>query len=104
MLIDLCGPLIMTSANLSDMPIIKDDEEMFRLQDSLGFEPSGEKLLAAVFYNERKIRIRLDDSVARVIDGQPQMIRRSKGYAPVPLYINNRLNKQDMIFAAGLGS
>jgi len=101
MLINLCGPLIMTSANLSDMPIIKDDEEMFKLQEKLDWEPNGEKLLKAVFYNERKIRIRLDDSVVRVIDGQPQMIRRSKGYAPVPLYINNKLDKQDMILATG---
>ncbi len=101
MLTELCGPLIMTSANLSDMPIIKDEDEMFELQDKLEFEADGEKLLSAVFYNERKIRIRLDDSVARVIDGQPQMIRRSKGYAPVPLYINNRLTKQDTVFATG---
>ena len=101
MLIDICGPLIMTSANLSDMPIIKDDGEMFELQDKMDLEPNGEKLLSAVFYNERKIRIRLDDSLARVIDGQPQMIRRSKGYAPVPLYINNRLTKRDMILATG---
>jgi Hydrogenase maturation factor len=111
MLTDFCGPIIVTSANLSDMPIIKDDEEMFELQDALAENPGKssegqkenqkEELLSAVFYNLRNIRIRLDDSVARVIDGQPQMIRRSKGYAPVPLYINNRLNKQDMIFAAG---
>jgi hydrogenase maturation protein HypF len=100
MLINWCGPLIMTSANLSGMPIIKDDGEMFALQDRLDREP-GENLLAAVFYNERKIRVRLDDSVTRVIDGQPQMIRRSKGYAPVPLYINDRLTKWDMAFAAG---
>lgn len=116
MLIDRCGPLIVTSANLSDMPIIKDDEEMFLLQDSLAKEATVEgvgqrkmdgpedrqvETLAAVFYNTRKIRVRLDDSVARVIDGQPQMIRRSKGYAPVPLYINNKLTKQDMILATG---
>ena len=108
MLINWCGPLIMTSANLSDMPIIKDDGEMFELQDNLApkaakpeSELKKEEMLSAVFYNERKIRIRLDDSVSRVIDGQPQMIRRSKGYAPVPLYINNRLTKQDMIFATG---
>ncbi|MDR0817489.1 MAG: Sua5/YciO/YrdC/YwlC family protein, partial [Clostridiales Family XIII bacterium] len=30
-LTDACGPLIMTSANLSDLPIIKDDDEMFQL-------------------------------------------------------------------------
>ena len=101
MLVDWSGPLIMTSGNLSDMPIIKDDEEMFALQDRLDRESDGENLLAAVFYNKRRIRVRLDDSVARIIDGQPQMIRRSKGYAPVPLYINNGLSKNDMVFAAG---
>ncbi len=101
MLINRCGPLIMTSANFSDIPIIKDDEEMFELQQKLECEPNGEKLLSAVFYNKRKIRIRLDDSVVRIIDGQPQMIRRSKGYAPVPLYINNKLDKKDMILATG---
>jgi hydrogenase maturation protein HypF len=39
--------------------------------------------------NQRKILVRLDDSVVRVIDNKPQMIRRSKGYAPVPLFINS---------------
>ena len=34
-LIDMCGPLIMTSANLSDIPIIKDDEEMFRFESAV---------------------------------------------------------------------
>lgn len=91
MLINICGPLVVTSANLSEQPIIKDDEEMLHLLPSLD----------GIFYNERKIRIRLDDSVVREIDGQPQMIRRSKGYAPVPLYINSKLSKKDMILACG---
>ncbi len=73
------GPLIVTSANVSDMPIIKDDIEMSLFADD-------RDEIAAVFYNLRKIRVRVDDSVVRVIDGQPQMIRRSKGYAPVRLY------------------
>lgn len=90
MLINLCGPLIMTSANLADRPIMKDDEEIFEMGN-----------LSGIFYNDRKIKIRLDDSVVRVIDGQPQMIRRSKGYAPVPLNINNGLTKKDMILATG---
>ena len=42
MLIDMCGPLIMTSAN----PIIKDDEEMFRVLESADYSHDGEKLLA----------------------------------------------------------
>lgn len=83
LLLDRISPLIFTSANLSDMPMIKDDDEAFAL---FGRTPQ----INGVLYNERKIRIRADDSVARVIDGQPQMIRRSKGYAPVPLYVNIR--------------
>ena len=82
-LLDLMkGPLIVTSANVSGMPIIKDDEEM------MAFAKEHPKI-AGVFYNERKIRVRVDDSVARVVDGQPQIIRRSKGYAPVPMYVEN---------------
>lgn len=83
LLLDRISPLIFTSANLSDMPMIKDDDEAFAL---FGRTPQ----IDGILYNERKIRIRADDSVARVIDGQPQMIRRSKGYAPVPLYVNIR--------------
>lgn len=88
------GPLIATSANVSDMPMIKDDNEMF---DAMSRQP----LISAVVYNERAIRVRADDSVVRVIDGNPQMIRRSKGYAPVPLFIETSCDKHDMIFAAG---
>lgn len=94
LLLAACGPLIMTSANLSDMPIIKEEEEMFSLMD----EKEG---LSGVFYNKRKIRVSLDDSVARIIDGHPQMIRRSKGYVPVPLHLAERLAKEQTILATG---
>lgn len=92
MLLDRISPLIVTSANLSSMPIIKDDEEMQALMER-------EPLIKGVISNERRIQVRMDDSVARVIDGQPQMIRRSKGYAPVPLYVGTREEKQ--ILATG---
>lgn len=81
MLLDRISPLIFTSANLSDMPMIKDEAEMMEMMEH-------EPLIDGMIYNTRSIRIRVDDSVVRVIDDQPQMIRRSKGYAPVPLYIS----------------
>lgn len=81
MLLDRISPLIFTSANLSDMPMIRDDEEALEMMDK---HPE----IGGIIYNLRQIRVRVDDSVTRVIDGQPQMIRRSKGYAPVPLYVN----------------
>ena len=74
------GPLIVTSANSSGMPIIRTEEEMFDFMDN-------QPLVSEAFYNLREIRVTVDDSVVRVIDGQPQMIRRSKGYVPVPLYM-----------------
>ena len=96
MLLDRISPLIFTSANLSDMPMIKDDEEMFALAGRLNEK---ERLINGIIYNKRKIRVRADDSVTRVIDEQPQMIRRSKGYAPVPLYVDTDCTKS--ILAVG---
>jgi len=81
MLLDRISPLIFTSANLSDMPMIIDDNEASEMMDK---HPE----IDGMIYNLRQIRVRVDDSVTRVIDGQPQMIRRSKGYAPVPLFVN----------------
>lgn len=85
MLLDRISPLIFTSANPSDMPMIKDDDEMFAF---------GDTSIGGILYNKRRINVRADDSVTRVIDGQPQMIRRSKGYAPVPLYVSSGSDRQ----------
>lgn len=92
LLLDEISPLIVTSANLSSMPIIKDDAEMAEMMER---EPK----ICGVVSNDRRIQVRVDDSVARVIDGQPQLIRRSKGYAPVPMHINTGCKKQ--ILATG---
>lgn len=81
MLLDRVSPLIFTSANPSDMPMIKDEDEMAEFCGKSG-------RIDGVLYNRRRIEVRVDDSVMRVIDNQPQMIRRSKGYAPVPLYVS----------------
>lgn len=94
MLLDRISPLIFTSANLSDMPMIKDETEMSAMMEA-------NPLIDGMIYNTRQIRVRADDSVVRVIDDQPQMIRRSKGYVPVPLYIDSAPSGKTMIFAAG---
>lgn len=106
LLIDDCGPLIMTSANLTDQPIIIDDDEMAGVLAARLKSMARQGLEApetAMLYNTRAIRIRMDDSVTRIIDGQPQMIRRSKGYAPVPVHLpaGGSLGPSDMILAAG---
>ena len=81
LLLDRISPLIFTSANPSDMPMIKDEDEIGNFCRRTG-------KVDGILYNKRRINVRVDDSVVRAIDGQPQMIRRSKGYAPVPLYVS----------------
>jgi hydrogenase maturation protein HypF len=69
-------PLVMTSGNLSEEPIARDNEEA--LQRLSG--------LADYFLiHDRDIRCRYDDSVAFVEQGQPRLVRRARGYAPYPI-------------------
>jgi hydrogenase maturation protein HypF len=69
------GPLVMTSANLSDEPICRSDEEARRRLDGIA---------DALLLHDREIAMRCDDSVARVVDGVPTLLRRSRGFVPRP--------------------
>ncbi|QHI71103.1 carbamoyltransferase HypF [Aminipila terrae] len=91
MLLKECGPLIMTSGNISDQPIIREDSIMLALDNPL---------LNGVLYNKRRIIRSVDDSVAKIIDDKAQLIRRSRGYVPYPVFLPES-NKNLKIFAAG---
>ena len=71
--------LVMTSGNISGAPICRDDEEALR---ELGH------LCDAILSHNRRIRIRADDSVMDLYEDQPYMIRRSRGYAPLPYLLS----------------
>ncbi|MGB6992365.1 MAG: carbamoyltransferase HypF, partial [Thermoanaerobaculia bacterium] len=69
-------PLVATSGNLSDEPICIDNEE------------AGERLgrIADLYLvHDRPIARHADDSVAWVVDEEPGLIRRARGYAPAPV-------------------
>ena len=69
-------PLVMTSGNNSDEPIAyRDDEAFDRLCEIADF----------FLLHDREIHMRCDDTVVRTARGRPYPIRRSRGYAPVPL-------------------
>ena len=70
---DAGGPLVMTSANLSDEPIACGNEEAFARLSGIA-----DRFLL----HDRGIETRCDDSVARVIAGAPVVLRRSRGYVP----------------------
>lgn len=71
-------PLVMTSGNLSEEPIAKDNDEAIR------------RLRGIADYfllHNRDIYARYDDSVTMVERGKPQLIRRARGYAPYPIHL-----------------
>jgi hydrogenase maturation protein HypF len=70
---DTRRPLVMTSGNVSDEPIVYSNDEAVR---RLG------PLVDLLLLHDREIVTRCDDSVARVIDGAPVLLRRSRGYVP----------------------
>jgi hydrogenase maturation protein HypF len=71
-------PLVMTSGNLSEEPIAKDnDEALVRLKDIADY---------FVLHN-RGIYARYDDSVFMVAENQPVALRRARGYAPYPIHL-----------------
>ena len=65
--------LVMTSGNLSEEPVaFVDEEALSRLNH----------IADSFLMNDRPIHMRVDDSVYRIVAGQPYPIRRSRGYAP----------------------
>jgi hydrogenase maturation protein HypF len=72
-----CGfPLVATSGNRSSEPIVTDEHEaVARLAG-----------IADLFLvHDRPIVRPVDDSVARIVAGRPQLLRRARGYAPAPI-------------------
>ena len=76
LLIEALSPLVVTSGNISDEPIVRtNDEASARLS----------RLADSFLLHNRHIHIVCDDSVIRCVEGRPLPIRRSRGYAPMPV-------------------
>ena len=78
-LADFTDCLVMTSGNPSGAPICRTDEDALDALSSIA---------DLILSHDREIRLRADDSVMDFYDGAPYMIRRSRGYAPLPLMLS----------------
>ncbi|WP_143590486.1 carbamoyltransferase HypF [Thermoactinospora rubra] len=72
----LAAPIVLTSGNVSDEPIVYLDEEAVARLGGIA---------DAFLTHDRRIHTRTDDSVVRVFRGGELPIRRSRGYVPQPL-------------------
>ena len=87
-----CGPLVMTSGNISGEPIITSNDKMLEIYKNSHY-------LDAVLYHNRDILTPLDDSIVRIIDSDLQLIRRGRGYTPLPVWLDK--NIKNKILASG---
>jgi hydrogenase maturation protein HypF len=75
---DLGFPVVATSGNRSDEPICTDEREAIeRLRG----------LADAFLVHDRPITRHVDDSVVRVAAGRELVLRRARGYAPLPILL-----------------
>jgi hydrogenase maturation protein HypF len=81
--------IVLTSGNISEEPII--------IGDNTAFEKLMPVTGAVLTYN-REIRNRTDDSVVRIIENKLSLLRRSRGFVPQPVDVNQKV---DGILALG---
>ena len=74
--------LVMTSGNRSEEPIAIDNEEAVRCLRGIA---------DSLLVHDRDILLRCDDSVVRSAGGAPRQMRRSRGYIPMPVFLNEAL-------------
>lgn len=77
---ELNFPVVATSGNLSNEPICTDERQAIQCLRNI----------ADVFLiHNRQIARPVDDSLVRILMGQELVLRRARGYAPLPIPINS---------------
>jgi hydrogenase maturation protein HypF len=79
---EICSPIVATSGNVRDEPICIDEHEALQRLHGI-----------ADFYliHNRPIVRHMDDSIVRIICGRESVLRRARGYAPLPVHVREPL-------------
>ena len=85
LLASLQFPIVATSGNLADEPICIDEREAL---ERLG------NIADLFLVHNRPIVRPVDDAIARIIADRPQVLRRARGYAPLPITHTPHLTPQ----------
>jgi len=79
---DLDFPLVATSGNLAEEPICTDEREALRRLDGI----------ADLFLvHDRPIERHVDDSIVREVAGRELVLRRARGFAPLPIEVDTEV-------------
>lgn len=79
---DLGFPIVATSGNLSEEPIcISEEEARARLRG----------IADAFLVHDRPIQRHADDSIGQIVNGEVRLLRRARGYAPLPVLLPHRM-------------
>jgi hydrogenase maturation protein HypF len=79
---ELGFPVVATSGNLSDEPICIDEKDAL---SRLG------GIADAFLVHDRPILRHVDDSIVRILMGRELVLRRARGYAPLPIHLSESL-------------
>jgi hydrogenase maturation protein HypF len=89
---DLAFPVVATSGNRSDEPICTDEREALKRLSGI-----------ADFFlvHNRRIARHVDDSIVKFVGNRPMMIRRARGYAPLPILMREDSKQRPPILSVG---
>lgn len=90
---ELGFPIVATSGNLSDEPICTDEHEALQKLN---------KIADLFLVHNRPIARHVDDSIVRIVAGRELVLRRARGYAPLPIKLETSEPKTVLAVGAHL--
>ncbi|MCS6936513.1 MAG: carbamoyltransferase HypF [Candidatus Bipolaricaulota bacterium] len=89
---ELGFPVVATSGNLSDEPICTDEHEALERLN---------KIADLFLVHNRPIARHVDDSIVRIVGGRELVMRRARGFAPLPIRIKTEDSQSKTVLAVG---